>query len=87
MSGSEKKSRRSVKKKPPVKKPVRRKASKEMNWMQIDEILWDMISQWDGMEKSKEKLLKDVSKIFDWTDKQTEKACEMHFIVYNKKKA
>jgi len=25
-------------------------------------------------------------KQFDWTEKQAEKACEMHFNVYNKKK-
>ena len=66
------------------KKPV--KITEHMHWGQIDAILWDMISQWDGKKKSKEKILSNVSKLFKWSDKQTEKACEMHFNVYNKKK-
>jgi len=55
-----------------------------MNWLQIDAILWTMVSKWNG--KDKKKLLESISKKFDWTEKQTSKACEMHFRMREKKK-
>lgn len=61
-----------------------RKIDKNMNWLQIDTILWEMISKWNG--KDKKKLLESISKKFDWSDKQTSKACEMHFTMREKKK-
>lgn len=61
-----------------------RKIDKNMNWLQIDTILWEMVSKWNG--KDKKKLLESISKKFDWSDKQTSKACEMHFRMREKKK-
>ena len=58
----------------------------DMNWMQIDKILWNMISVWNGSDSSKEDIIKTAMKQFGWTEKQAEKACEMHFNVYNKLK-
>lgn len=48
-----------------------------MNWLQIDEILWEVISSWNG--KDKEKLLETISKKFNWSSRQTETACDYHF--------
>jgi hypothetical protein len=42
-----------------------RKIVKDMNWLQIDEILWEVISGWNG--KDKEKLLESISKKFNWS--------------------
>lgn len=61
-----------------------RKIVKDMNWLQIDEILWQTISKWNG--KDKEKLLESISKKFNWTDKQTASATDMHFRMYDKVK-
>lgn len=83
MNGLKENSKNSVKKSKSIKELKLPKISKEMNWLQIDKILWDMISQWDG--KNKEALLEHVSKAFNWTEKQSKSACEMHFIMYNKK--
>ena len=58
----------------------------EMNWLQIDKILWNMISVWNGSDSSRQDIIKTAMKQFDWTEKQAEEACEMHFNVYNKKK-
>ena len=58
----------------------------DMNWMQIDEILWNMISVWNGSDSSKEAIIKTAMKQFGWTEKQTQTACDMHFNLYNKKK-
>ena len=63
-----------------------RKKVNEMNWIQIDEILWDMISKWNGKKKTKDKLIKDISVKFNWTDKQTMFACNLHFNMYDKVK-
>ena len=54
-----------------------RKIVKDMNWLQIDEILWEVISGWNG--KDKEKLLESISKKFNWSSRQTETACDYHF--------
>ena len=48
-----------------------------MNWLQIDEILWEVISSWNG--KDKEKLLETISKKFNWSIRQAETACDYHF--------
>lgn len=61
-----------------------RKIAKDMNWLEIDAILWEMISKWNG--KDREKLLESISKKFSWTQKQTESACDMHFRMYDKVK-
>lgn len=61
-----------------------RKIVKDMNWLQIDEILWEAISGWNG--KDKEKLLESISKKFNWSNKQTEYACDMHFRMREKLK-
>ena len=62
-----------------------KKNVKEMNWIDIDRILWEKISKWNGKEPSKKKILSEVSKFFNWSDKQTNLACVTHFNVYNKK--
>jgi hypothetical protein len=62
-----------------------RRIAKDMNWIQIDAILWQTISKWNG--KDKEKLLESISKRFNWSDKQTLAACEMHFRMYHKVKS
>ena len=63
-----------------------RKNVKEMNWIDIDKILWEKISKWNGKEPSKKKILSEVSKFFNWSDKQTNLACARHFNMYNNKK-
>ena len=50
-----------------------------MNWIEIDKILWEAISKWDGAADSRIKMLSRISKKFNWTDKQTEFACANHF--------
>ena len=54
-----------------------RKIEKNMNWMQIDEILWQLISKWNG--KNYESFVESISKKFDWSISNTEKYCDMHF--------
>ena len=58
----------------------------DMNWLQIDQIIWNIVQAWDGSESGKQDILKTVSKKFNWTEKQTQTACDMHFNLYNKKK-
>ena len=50
-----------------------------MNWIEIDKILWEAISKWDGAADTRIKMLSRISKKFNWTDKQTEFACANHF--------
>ena len=61
-----------------------KRIAKEMNWLEIDAILWSTISKWNG--KNKEKLLESISKKFNWSEKQTKTACDMHFRMYDKVK-
>ena len=56
-----------------------------MNWLEIDKIIWNMISAWNGSDTSKKDLLKAIAKKFNWTEKQTIIACQRHFNMYNKK--
>ena len=58
----------------------------ELNWIQIDRILWNMISVWNGSDSSKKDIIKTAMKQFNWSEKLTEKYCEMHFNVYKKQK-
>lgn len=58
----------------------------EMNWLEIDKILWNTVQVWDGSESGKQDILKIVSKKFGWTEKQSSDACNMHFNLYTKKK-
>ena len=57
-----------------------------LNWIEIDKIIWNMISVWNGSDSSKEDIIKTIMKKFSWTESQTKKACEMHFNVYNRLK-
>lgn len=56
----------------------------KMNWLQIDAILWDMISQWDGTQSDKKDILENIRTKFKWSEKQTTTASDMHFNLYNK---
>lgn len=58
----------------------------DMNWVQIDQIIWNIVQTWNGSESGKQTILKTVSNQFNWTESQTNKACELHFNMYNKLK-
>lgn len=58
----------------------------DMNWLQIDAILWNTIRAWNGSESGKQDILKAVCKKFNWTEKQAISACAMHFNMYMKQK-
>lgn len=61
-----------------------RRIAKDMNWLEIDAILWEMISKWNG--KNKQKLLDSISAKFNWSEKQTQYATDLHFRMYDKVK-
>jgi hypothetical protein len=51
----------------------------DMNWLQIDAILRNMVKAWNGSESAKQDILKAASKKFNWTERQSSVALDMHF--------
>lgn len=58
----------------------------DMNWIQIDAIIWSMVKAWNGSDSGKEEILTAITKKFRWNEKQAKIACESHFNMYNKLK-
>lgn len=57
-----------------------------LNWIEIDKIIWNIVQTWNGKEAQKKSIIQTVMKRFRWTESQTKKACEMHFNMYNRLK-
>lgn len=52
----------------------------QMDWTQIDRLIWNLVSTWDGLSKDKkESIVSGVKEQFMWTRSQAETACQMHF--------